>query len=65
MDKDVIIKSKFLSRRKLYHPLHLYKINSKLKFSLFSACAETKNQGNCKYTEEARYLVRTWVLDEV
>jgi len=32
---------------------------------LCSACADTMNQGNCTDTDEERFIVGTWVVDEV
>jgi hypothetical protein len=65
LDREEIMKCKVLPHRKLYHPVLPYKSNSKLKFPLCSACADTMNQGNCTHTNEERCIVGTWVVDEV
>jgi len=34
-------------------------------FPLCSACVDTMNQGHCTHSEKERYIVGTWVVDEV
>ena len=63
--REGIIKCKVLPPRKLYHPVLLYKCNSKLMFPLCTACADTMNQGPCTHSDEQRCIVGTWVVDEV
>ena len=56
---------KVLPPSKLYHPVLQYKSNSKLMFSLCSACADTMSQGPCTHSDEDRCIVGTWVVDVV
>jgi len=65
LDREGIVKCKVLPPRKLYHPVLLYKSNSKLMFPLCYACAYKVNQGKCTHCDEERCIVGTWVVDEV
>jgi len=65
LDKEGIIKYKFLPPRNLFHPVLPYKSISTLMFPLCSACADMMNQGKCTHTEEERCIVGTCVVDEV
>jgi len=47
LGREGIIKRTVLPTRKLYHSVLPYKSNSELTYPLFSACADTMNQGNC------------------
>jgi len=65
LDREGHCECSVLPPRKLYHPVHPYKSNSKLMFLLCSACADTMNQGYCTHSEKERCIVGTWVVDEV
>jgi DNA polymerase type B, organellar and viral. len=65
LNREGILKCKVLSLRNLYHPLLPYKSNSRLTFPLCSVCADTMNQGACTHSEDKRYLLGTWVVEEV
>ena len=41
------------------------KSKSKLMFPLCSACAITRNQGNCTHPDEERCILETWVVDGI
>ena len=56
LDREENTKCKVLPPRKLYHLVLPYKCNSKLKFPLCSACANTMNQGSCTHSDEGRVL---------
>ena len=53
----------------LYHPVlpQRIKVDSyeKLVFTLCKACAETRNQNNCKHSDNKRSFIGTWKTDEV
>ena len=65
LDREGKMKCKFLNTRILYHSVLQYKSNSKLKFQLFFACADSMNQGKSTHNYEERCIVGTWVVDEV
>ena len=65
LDREGIIKCKFLPPRKLYHPVLQYKSNSKLMFPLCSAFADTMNLDKCTHSDEERCIIGTWIVDEV
>ena len=53
----------------LYHPVLPQRIKvdnyEKLIFTLCKACAETRNQNECKHTDDKRSFIGTWTTDEV
>ena len=57
LEREGIMKCKFLPPRKLYHPVFPYKCNSNLLFPLCSSYANTKNQGSCSHSDEERCIV--------
>jgi len=65
LDREGIIKCKVLPPRNLYQRVLPHKSNTRLMFPLYSACADKKNQGNCKHNNEERCIVGTWVVNEV
>jgi hypothetical protein len=65
VDREGVIKCKVLLPRKMYHPVLLYKSNSKLMFPLCSACADTMKQDDCTHSDEECCIVGTWVVDWV
>ena len=65
LDMEGIMKCKVLPPRNMYHPVLPYKSNSKLMFTVCSACADSMNQGKCTHTDEERCRIGTWVVDEV
>ena len=58
-----------LPPRNLYHPVlpQRIKVDSyeKLIFTLCKTCAETRNQNECKHTDDKRSFIGTWTTDEV
>jgi hypothetical protein len=64
LDREGDIKCKVLPPRKLYHPVLPYKSNSKLMFPLCYVCADTMNQDRCTHSDEERFIVGTWIVDE-
>ena len=54
LTREGINKCNVLPPRKLYHPVLPYKTKSKLIFPLYSACADTMNQGPCTHSDEER-----------
>ena len=41
------------------------KIHEKLIFTLCKACAETRNQNECKHTDDKRSFIGTWTTNEI
>ena len=64
-----LIKCKVVPRKRLYHPVlpQRIKVDSyeKLIFTLCKACAETRNQNECKHTDDERSFICTWTTDEI
>ena len=64
-----LIKCKLITPRKLYHAVlpQRIKVDSyeKLIFTLCKACAETRNQNDCKHNDIERAFIGTWTMDEV
>ena len=64
-----LIKCKVVPPKGLYHPIlpQRIKVDSyeKLVFTLCKACAESRNQNECEYTDAKRSFIGTWTTDEV
>ena len=64
-----LIKCKVLAPKGLYHPVlpQRIKVDSyeKLIFTLCKTCTETRNQNECKHTDNEGSFVGTWTTDEV
>ena len=58
-----------LPPRNLYHSIlpQRIKVDSyeKLIFTLCKTCAETRNQNECKHTDDKRSFMDNWTTDEV
>ena len=65
LNSEGIMKCKVLPPRKLNHPVLPYKCNSKLMFTLCSACANTMIQGRCEHSDDKRCINGSWLTDEV
>ena len=63
-DREGIIKCKVLPPRKLSSGSSVQK-QLQTNLPLFSACADTMNQGNCTQSDEERCIGGTWLVDEV
>ena len=64
-----LIKCKVIPPKGLYHPVlpQRIKVDSYKKqiFTLCKACTETRNQNECKHTDNERSFIGTWTTDEV
>ena len=64
-----LIKCKVVPPKGLYHPVlpQRIKVDSyeKLGFTLCKACTETRNQNECKHSDNKRSFIGTWTTDEV
>lgn len=60
-----LIKCQIHPPRKLYFPVLPYRVDGKLMFPLCHTCAETKESGECRHSEEQRMLSGTWCSIEV
>ncbi|KAJ8024851.1 hypothetical protein HOLleu_34884 [Holothuria leucospilota] len=56
---------KVLPPRGLYHPILPYRSGNKLLFPLCGECAQQKDQGLCKHSDDKRALEGTWVTLEL
>ena len=60
-----LAKLKILPPEQLYHPVLPYRCHGKLIFPLCKRCAESKNQCNCRCSDDQRALLGTWSTLEI
>ena len=64
-----LIKCRILAPRNLYHPVLPQRIKvdnyEKLVFTLCKTCVVTRNQNECKHSDNERSFIGTWTTDEV